>query len=380
MILTTAIINALTKPGRYRYGNGIYLMVSKGGTKSWTLRMSVNGKRRETGLGPWPKVSIGQAVRKADVLQQTIQATGRIPPRDRRRAGYTFQEVADEVYDEYRPTWKSDKHARNWSQSMRDYVYPHIGDQQIDSIKTKQLLDLLKPIWNTKPETARRVRQRLRRVFDWAVDYEYSHTNPAASLKSLPKNTNGKQHFEFLPYNDIQAFLKDLNESTGSDSVKLAIRFLILCASRSSEVRLADWREVDMSNSEWRIPAERMKAGVEHRVPLSAAGMDVLAAAGPSYQGLIFPSPRWPDTPMSDMSLTRLVRRMGYSITIHGFRSSFKTWAMEQTDTPWAVGEAALAHSLGDSTVQAYAQSDLFERRRRLMEEWGEFVTGAKAR
>ena len=219
--------------------------------------------------------------------------------------------------------------------------------------------------------------QRLRRVFEWAVDYEYTLSNPAASLKSLPKNSGGKKHFAAMPYGEMPEFLEALNDAVGSENVKLSLRLLILCASRTSEIRLATWQEIDLVEREWRIPAERMKMGEEHRVPLSSHAMNVLSQAGPGEAGYVFPSPRWGDKPISNMSMLRFVQeRMGYATTVHGFRATFRTWAMEQTDAPWTVGETALAHSLGDSTVQAYARSDLFERRRQLMEEWAAYAMG----
>ena len=377
MKLTTSKIAQLTKPGRYAYGNGLHLLVSKGGSKSWILRVPVNGKRTDKGLGGWPKVSLAQAVRKVDEMLQSVEATGRLPARGERRGGLTFAEVAQEVYETYGPSWTG-KYARNWIQSLEDYVYPDIGDLYVDSITSKQLLEILKPIWHVKPETARRIRQRLKKVYEWAIDYEYCHSNPATSLKSLPNNTTGKKHFKSLPYAELPTFIEALDKSPGSDSVKGAIRFLILCASRNSEARLATWQEIDLVDREWRIPAERMKSGNEHRVPLSAAAMDLLTQTGQKEEGFIFPSPICLDAAMSDMTMTMLVRRLGFDITIHGFRATFKTWAMEQTETPWAVGELALAHSLGDSTVQAYARSDLFEARRRLMQEWSDYVEMGK--
>lgn len=376
MILTPATIKELKGPGRHRLGNGVFLLVSKGGSKSWVLRVTINGKRTDKGLGGWPKVSATEAMRKAAVIYDSIQATGRMPARNRRDVP-SFQEVAEEVYTAYEPTWKSERHARNWRQSMRDYVYPSIGEHRLDKITSKQLLKLLLPIWTSKPETARRIRQRLRRVFEWAVDYEYTLSNPAASLKSLPKNSGGKKHFAAMPYGEMPEFLEALNDAVGSENVKLSLRLLILCASRTSEIRLATWQEIDLVEREWRIPAERMKMGEEHRVPLSSHAMNVLSQAGPGEAGYVFPSPRWGDKPISNMSMLRFVQeRMGYATTVHGFRATFRTWAMEQTDAPWTVGETALAHSLGDSTVQAYARSDLFERRRQLMEEWAAYAMG----
>ena len=258
---------------------------------------------------------------------------------------------------------------------------PKLGNMPIDRISRTDVLQVLSPIWTTRPETARRVRQRMRTVFRWAMAHGFTETNPAGEAidGALPPMPKVKAHLRSLPYQEVAAALATVEGSQASMPAKLCFRFLVITAARSGEARSATWDEIDMTERVWRIPSERMKAGVEHRVPLSEQSLEVLARAYVLREesSLVFPSPLKPGSPMSDMTLTKILRSTGLAerATVHGFRSSFKNWTLEQTDTPWAVSESALAHTLGTSTEQAYARSDLFERRRVLMQQWADYLT-----
>ena len=258
---------------------------------------------------------------------------------------------------------------------------PALGNTPLDRIDRGAVLRVLAPIWTTRPETARRVRQRMRTVFRWGMAHGFMETNPAGeaidgALAPMPKV---KAHHRTLPYQDVRGALETVASSQASIAAKLCFRFLVLTAARSGEARGATWDEIDVEGQEWRIPSRRMKAGVEHRVPLSGQALDVLREARVlrDESGLVFPSPQKAGVPLSDMTLTKILRTVGLAdrATVHGFRSSFKNWTLEQTDTPWAVSEAALAHVLGNATEQAYARSDLFDRRRTLMQQWADYLS-----
>jgi len=293
----------------------------------------------------------------------------------------TFKEAAFTVHKANRPRWRNEKHAISWIQTLERHALPKIGNKRIDKIGRTDVLTVLTPIWTTRPETARRVRQRMRTVFRWAMAHGFTETNPAGEViaGALPPMPKVKAHLRSLPYQEVGSAIETIAESQATISAKLCFRFLVLTAARSGEARAATWDEIDMRERLWRIPSDRMKAGIEHRVPLSAQALDVLIEALElgDDSGLVFPSPLNPGTPMSDMTLTKILRSTGLAdrATVHGFRSSFKNWTLEQTDSPWAVSEAALAHTLGNSTEQAYARSDLFERRRALMQNWADYLT-----
>ena len=237
------------------------------------------------------------------------------------------------------------------------------------------------PIWSNRPETARRVRQRMRTIFRWAMANELIETNPAGEAidGALPSMPKVKAHLRALPYQEVGSALRTVDASQTSSASKHCLKFLVLTAARSGEARGATLDEIDFEGATWTIPGSRMKAGMEHRVPLSDQALDVLMLVRPleDGSGLCFPSPLRPGRILSDMTMTNILRKSGFAdrATVHGFRTSFKTWTMEQTDTPWAVGEAALAHQLGGSVEQAYARSDLFDRRRVVMQKWADYLT-----
>ncbi len=279
-----------------------------------------------------------------------------------------------------RPIWTNDKHVYQWEMSFSKYVNLVIGSRLIGEITTADVLQVLTPIWTGKHETASRVRQRLGAVMDWAVANGYRSNNPAgaALAKVMPKMPKTKAHLTALPYTEIPGALKQVEASGADLSTKLSLAFLVLTAARSSEVRLATWSEVDWVSEMWTIPAARMKARRKHRVPLSGRTIQVLQAARAldTDSELIFPSPLT-GRPLSDMTHRNMLRKLKIQAVPHGFRSSFRDWASEQTDAPHAVMEAALAHSVQNATEAAYARSDLFDRRRVLMNQWAEYLENA---
>ena len=377
--LTAAKVRALTEPGRYGDGGGLYLSI-RGASKTWTQRVMIDGRRRELGLGPWPAISLAAARQQAlDNKGQVV--AGRDPLADKRRPKVpTFGEAAAAVLELNRPRWKSAKHATNWQQMMERHAIPKLGNIPIDRIDRVDVLDVLQPIWTTLPETARRIRQRLRAIFGWSMAHGHRADNPAGEVidAALPAQPPVKQHFRALPYEEVGDALATVEGSTAGPAAKQCFRFLVLTAARSGEARGATWDEIDVEAATWTIGPDRMKAARAHRVPLSAQALDVLRQARElaDDSGLVFPSNLRPGRELSDMTLIKILRDRGLAerATVHGFRSSFRDWTLEQTDTPWAVAEAALAHTLGNSTEQAYARSDLFQRRRALMETWADYV------
>ena len=279
----------------------------------------------------------------------------------------------------HRPTWSNSKHAAQWRSTLETYAFPLIGDKAVDAVTSADAMEVLTPIWTTKPETASRVRQRMETVMDWAVAQDYRPDNPAGRslLKVLPKTQRLKEHHRALPYAEVPGVVRRVRESTAGQSTKLSFEFLVLTAARSGEVRGAEWDEIDWGSATWEVPAARMKARRPHRVPLSGRALEILREALELDDGLrlVFPAARG-GRPASAMTFTALLRRLEIPAVPHGFRSSFRDWVIEQTSTPWAVAEAALAHNVGNSTEAAYMRSDLFDRRRSLMDAWAAYVSG----
>ena len=308
-------------------------------------------------------------------------ASGVNPIAEKRGAATpTFCKAALQVHRISLPTWRNRKHAAQWISTLETYVFPTIGDMKVDAIKKGDVLACLTPIWTAKPETARRVRQRMRSVFSWGMAHDYVEYNVAgeainAALPAMPKI---KAHYRSLPYQDVPAALSAIEASRASKSAKLFFRFVVLTACRSGEARLATWDEIDREAEVWNVPSHRMKAVRDHRVPLSVLAMSVVDAAATTADGsgLLFPSPVRQDRPLSDITLTNLLRSSGLGdrATLHGFRSSFRIWAAERTSASHAAMELALAHSVGSAVEQAYMRSDLLEQRRTLMHEWVSYL------
>ncbi len=388
MALTAVKVKAIREPGRYGDGGGLYLVVGNDGRRAWVLRAQANGKRRDFGLGSANAVSLADARNAAADLKRMVRE-GRDPVAERRAAKAkadtvpTFREAALSVHKEHAPSWKNPKHAAQWLSTLEQYAFPAFGDVPVSDVTGPMIRDALVAIWLTIPETARRVRQRIGTVLDWAHANGYRPDEaPIRSVsRGLPKQPKNGEHFAAMPWQKVPDFLKTLAETPkAGEPVKLALEFLILTAVRSGEMRGARWSEVDLDARFWSIPAARMKAGKAHAVPLSDRAVAILKRMGElrttdDAEALIFPGAK-AGRSMSDMTLTMLLRRMGAACTAHGFRSSFRDWVAEATAFPREVAEAALAHAVGSKVEAAYRRSDLFEKRRKMMDAWGGYCAG----
>jgi integrase len=377
--LSAVQVRQLKTAGRYADGNGLYLVVDPSGAKRWVLRTVVRGRRRDIGLGGLSLVPLTEARDKA-LAYRKIAREGGDPFVNKHKAEFatpTFSAAAEQVFEEHKDSWRNAKHAAQWITTLRTYAFPLIGSRPVDQIEAPDILRVLGPIWLTKPETARRVRQRISTVLDWAKVAGYrSGENPVLGVtKGLPKQAGKDDHHAALPYSEVPAFLASLKETDDSEITKLAFEFLILTASRTGEVLGMKWEEVDEGSLTWAVPAERMKAKRVHRVPLSPRCMEILAQAELlGAEGSYVFRGRSGNKPLSNMVFLMALRRMGLDVTAHGFRSSFRDWAAEQTNFPREVCEMALAHAVENRVEAAYRRSDLFERRRELMNAWAIYL------
>ena len=372
-------------PGTHEDGRGLRLVVRKGGARSWILRYQLDKRRRDMGLGRYPETTLAMARERAMQVRREIDAD-RIDPlvERRRRKPLTFKAAAAAMMEAKREGWRNAKHRQQWTNTLASYVYPFLGELDVKAVRTQDVLEVLRPIWTAKAETASRVRQRIEAVLDYATAMGARAGDNPARWKGnldhlLPATAKVKrvEHHAALDWRDAYAFMVELGRRDGDAARALA--FAIHTAARSGEVRGMRWAEVDDKDSVWTVPGDRMKAGKEHRVPLTAACRALLGARGEDG-ALVFPSPGDPDKPLSDMTLTAVLRRMGRGdLTAHGFRSTFRDWAGESTAHPREVIEAALAHRLKDKAEAAYARGDLFVKRRRLMEDWAAFLAKAPA-
>ncbi|WP_374671740.1 tyrosine-type recombinase/integrase [Acidovorax temperans] len=393
--LTAIEVGRLEEPGYHAVGTvpGLYLQVTPGGAKSWVMRVKVGAKRREIGLGPYPAVKLAQAHEKARQTRDQIAAG--VDPIERKRAllsemlakqalEMTFEQAARGYMEKMSKEWKNEKHGQQWANTLETYAYPTIGRLNVKDIASHHVMKVLTPIWETKTETATRVRSRIEKVLGWAKAEGYrSGENPAAWRGNLmdrlanPSKVKKVKNHPAVLVGEAGAFLRDLRQHQGMGA--LALEFTMLTAARSGEVRGATWAEIDMVAKVWTVPKERMKAGKEHRVPLSDAAVKLLKGL-PRMDGteLVFPAVRGGE--LSDATMSQLMRRMGYKdakgrvCVPHGLRSTFRDWAGERTSYQGDVIEAALAHARGDKTEAAYFRSDLFDKRRRLMADWAAFV------
>jgi integrase len=372
--LTAKKVQSKLKPGMHNDGAGLYLRVTSTGAKSWILRCRVHGAKRDIGLGGFSWVSLAEARKKAAEIRAVARTGGDpLAERDRAKGIPTFEEAAQSVWrEQVVPTARNEKHKAQWINTLRDYAFPIIGNRRVDVIRSGDILRVLQPIWLEKPETARRVRQRLRTVFDWSIAAQHRETsNPLAGIeKALPKQGDKAKHHAALPYAELPGLMERLS---GADGVgAMAVQFAILTASRSGEVRGTRWSEIDLDAAVWTIPAERMKAKEEYRIPLTAEALAVLKQARGLDDDLVFPGQRQ-GRPLSDMSLITVLKRLNVPVTVHGFRSTFRDWTSERTNVPREIAEMCLAHTVGNAVERAYARSDLFEKRRDLMERWARF-------
>jgi len=369
--------------GRHGDGRGLFLYVKPTLARSWVLRYQVQGRRHDLGLGAYPDVSLAMARQKATDARRLI-LDGDDPIAKRRQAQpKTFKDAALELIESKRSGWKNAKHAAQWTSTLEAYVFPTLGPMQVTKIATADVVGALKTIWSQKPETANRVRQRIEAVLDYASALGIREgDNPARwrghldNLLPKPTKVRAVQHHPALPHADISEFMSALSTRKGVSA--RALTFTILTAARSGETRGMTWAEVDLDNGVWTIPAQRMKAAKEHRVPLTLTAIAQLGKRSADTD-LVFGSETKAGKPISDMSMTALLRRMEYdNITVHGFRSTFRDWAGETTSFPREVIEAALAHGIKDKAEAAYARSDLFDKRRDLMQAWSSVTAASK--
>ena len=383
---------ATASPGKYEDGGGLRLVVAPSGAKKWVLRFTIDGSRREMGLGSFPDVGLAEARDKASKYRK--QARAGTDPIDARQsepeAVPTFTTCAARYIRSHRRGWKSAKHAQQWVRTLKTYARPIIGSKPVDAATTEDVLKILSPIWTTKTETAKRVQGRIESILDYAAAHKYRDPlNPARwrghldKLLTKPSRVRRVTHHPAMPYGDVPAFMKELSGNTSASA--LALQFLILTATRTNEVLQARWPEIDLSATIWTVPAERMKARRDHRVPLSDASLQVLEAL-PRIDGnpYLFPGARY-GRPLSNMALLQLMRSAGYGVggnrgdyVPHGFRSSFRDWSGEVSSFPRDVAEMALAHVIQNKVEAAYRRGDLFDKRREMMQAWAVYVNGCR--
>ena len=383
--LTAAFVRSVNRPGVYCDQHGLRLRVYesrklKSISKHWVWRGTVNGTRRDVGLGAFPYVSLLDARQQAYEHRKIARAGGDPIALKRKPDVPTFAEAVETVIAIHREGWKdAGKSEKQWRASLRDYAMKRLGRKRVDQIATADVMAVLIPHWHTKTETMRRVRQRIGAVMKWAVAQGYRDDNPAGDAISaaLPKTGTMRKHQRALAFADVGAALDKVKTSGAFKSTVLALEFLVLTACRSSEVRLATWDEVDLGSETWTVPASRMKAKRDHRVPLSARALEILHEARElsGGSGLVFPSAH--GRALSDNTISKLLRDLGIEAVPHGFRSSFRDWAAECSDAPREVCELALAHVNSDRVEAAYRRTDLFERRQVLMEDWSGFLGGS---
>ncbi|MEI8396285.1 MAG: integrase arm-type DNA-binding domain-containing protein [Rhodospirillaceae bacterium] len=389
--LSARTVASTNEPGRYADGGGLYLQVGASGGKSWLYRFMLAGKSREMGLGSLADVSLSEARTAVAEARKLLKAgTDPIAKRDAEREAarvaaalaaaraMTFRQCAERYIEAHQAGWRNDKHRYQWTATLQAYVYPVLGDLPVQAVDLPLVLKVLEPIWSTKTETAARVRGRIEAVLDWATVRGYrTGDNPAlwrgrlSHLLPARNKVQKVEHHAALPYVEMGAFVAELRKR---DAIAArALEFTILTAARTGEVTGAIWPEIDMEAAVWIVPAERMKAAREHRVPLSERALDILRTMAEHRQGdVVFPSMR--GNSLSNMAMMMMLRRMGRGdLTMHGFRSSFRDWAAERTAYPNEVVEMALAHSVGNKVEAAYRRGDLFDKRRRLMDDWSAF-------
>ena len=377
-VLTTAFVRNVAQAGRYCDGDGLYLDVQPTGTRSWVQRLVIRGRRRELGLGGFPLVPLKDA-RAAALANRRLARAGGDPLAEKRRLKSmpTFAAAAEAVLAQMRPGWRNPKHGKDWLSSMDRFAFPRLGKLPVSEVTSADVVEALRAVWHERPATARRVRQRISTVMEWAVALNYRDDNPCSRIGPvLGPQQDLVRHMPALPHRDVAATVETVRTSGAAPVVKLAFEFLVLTAARSGEVRGAEWAEIDTEEHVWTVPATRTKAKREHRVPLTRRAEQVLGAARTLSNGnaLVFPSPR--GKRFNDMALSGLLRTLEVPAVPHGFRSTFRDWAAEETNHPREVVEAALAHVVQNKVEAAYARSDLFERRRRLMDDWSAYVAG----
>ena len=377
--LTALAVKKLNKAGRYADGNGLYLVIDPSGARRWMQRLMIGGKRHDIGLGSVRIVSLDEARENAlrnkriarsggDPLAQKHQEQGQV---------ISFRDVAFKVHEQYEGAWKNEKHKAQWLSSLENHAFPKIGYKPVGEITSADVLTVLGPIWNEKPETAKRVLQRIRAIIKWAKAKAYHKGDDPVelALAALPRRSKKAVHHASLPFAALPDVYGQLTVSQLADATKQALRLVILTACRTTEALEADWSEIDMEKKLWTIPAERMKAGEAHQVPLSSEALQTLLEAGVEPAGLIFKSPVNGRALSNNTLRIALQTRLGVDTTVHGLRSTFKDWAAETTGYANEVSEMVLAHKIRNQVEAAYRRGDLLEKRRYLMQEWSDFVT-----
>jgi integrase len=394
--LTALKVEKAQEPGMYGDGGGLYLRVTSDGAKNWVFRFMLNGRARWMGMGPLHTVSLAEARRRA--AENRLRRHDGIDPIEARRAGrlqarldaakaMTFRQCAEGYIQAHRAGWRNGKHAAQWEATLATYAKPVIGALPVQAVDTALVLKVIEPLWTTKPETAGRLRGRIESILDWAKVRGYrAGENPARWRghldKLLPARSKVRkvEHHAALPYAELPGFLVALRGQEGIAA--RALEFLVLTAARTGETIGARWSEVDLKDGTWTVPADRMKAGREHRVPLPLCALAILEEMQTrryADDGFVFVGGKV-GKPLSNMAFLMLLRRMGrHDLTAHGFRATFKTWASERTNFPREVIEAALAHTIGSKVEAAYQRGDIFEKRRRLMQQWATFCAATSA-
>ena len=391
--LSAVEVKGIGRKGMYHDGGGLYLQVSAGGAKSWIFRFMLDGRSREMGLGPVHAIPLADARKRAAECRR-MRFDG-IDPIEARRAqrdekklaaatAMTFDACAAAYIDAHKAGWRNAKHIDQWSNTLATYAGPVFGSVPVQAVDVGLVMKVLEPIWNKKPETASRVRGRIESVLDWAKARGYrAGENPARwrghldSLLPARSKVQRVEHHPALPYDELANFVAALRSQEGIAS--RALEFLILTATRTGEVIGAQWDEIDLGEKIWVVPPARMKAGREHRVPLSAVAVAILKEMKKIHEGdFVFPGGK-KGKPLSNMAMLAVLKRIGRSdLTAHGFRSSFRDWAAERTNFPREVAEMALAHTVGDKVEAAYRRGDLFQKRRRIMDAWARFCGTAR--
>lgn len=393
-LTTVSVRNAPV--GRHADGHGLYLVVRPAGTRSWVFRYMLHGRSRDVGLGSAGANGLPLAKAREAALGLRLKVKAGIDPLEEREriaaetaaeaqaariAAITFRDAADGYLDANEGAWRNAKHRQQWRSTLSHYVYPVMGDLPVATIDTSHVLAVIEPMWKAKPETASRVRGRIETILDAAKARGYrSGENPARWRGHIAQLLPARQrltrgHHKAMAIDDVPALLVQLRESRAVAA--LALEFTILTAARTSEVLGATWSEIDLDNGVWTVPAARMKAGREHRVPLCAPLLALLEGIRPLSPTWVFPSRRGGQ--LSSMAMAMLLRRLGHDVTVHGFRSTFRDWVAERTEFPGDVCEMALAHTIGNKVEAAYRRGDLFEKRRPLMAEWTGFCGGIEA-
>jgi len=387
--LSALEVKRLVEPGFYSVGGvaGLHLQVTKTGARSWILRILVGNKRRDVGLGGYPDVQLAQARDKArDVREKVAQGIDPVAERQSARSALlaqqmrsiTFKQAATEVIKKKQLEAGNIKHAQQWQNTLETYAFPVLGRMAVADIELVHVKQALEPIWTTKTETASRVRQRIEAVLSWATVHGHREGDNVARWKGnldtilpAPAKIAKVKHHRALDIDDAHQFMVNLREREGVAA--RCLEFVILTATRSGEARGATWSEIDLANRLWIIPASRMKAGREHRVPLSDAALNLLESQPRrSDKDFVFPAPRGGQ--LSDAGMSALLKRMGVDATPHGFRSTFRDWAAERTSTPHHVCEMALAHTIKNEAEAAYRRGDLLAKRAKLMQDWAKFI------